>query len=86
MGATVLSLGAVRLVWYCLSGLSVLPNILQTDGQVWLVYTLCISNWVGLYGSTLCWDKWSGTCVKVVNYLTVECVRCIETKPKLFIK
>jgi len=36
---------------------------------------------LGRFGSTLCWDMWSGTCVKVVNYLTVECVRCIETKP-----
>jgi len=29
MGATVLMLGAVRLVWYRLSGFSVLPRILQ---------------------------------------------------------
>jgi len=29
MGATVLLLGVVRLVWYSLSGFSVLPSILQ---------------------------------------------------------
>jgi len=29
MGATVLLLSAVRLVWYSLSGFSVLPDILQ---------------------------------------------------------
>jgi len=29
MGATLLLLGAVRLVWYSISGFSVLPNILQ---------------------------------------------------------
>jgi len=29
MGVTVLLLGAVRLVWYSLSGFPVLPNILQ---------------------------------------------------------
>jgi hypothetical protein len=46
MGANVFSFGAVNLVWYCLSGFSVLPDILETGGQVWLVYILCISNLV----------------------------------------
>jgi len=46
MVVTVLSLGAVELVWYSLSLLSVLSNVFQIDGQVWLFYTLCISNWV----------------------------------------
>ena len=46
MGATVFSLGAVRIVQYCLSGFPVLPTIFQINGQNWLVITLCISNWV----------------------------------------
>ena len=44
MSTTVLSLGAVELVRYCLSGFTVLPNIFQTDGQTWLVSILCIPN------------------------------------------
>ena len=37
MCATVLSLDAVRLLWYCLSRVFVLPNIIQVGGQknVW---------------------------------------------------
>ena len=39
----VLSLGAVVLLWYSHSWLSALSNVLQTNGQVWLPYILCIS-------------------------------------------
>jgi len=49
MVVTVLSLGAVGLVWYSLSWLSVLSNVFQIDGQGWLLYT--ISNWVSCIGS-----------------------------------
>jgi len=44
------SLGAVRIVWYCLSGFSVLPGIFQIDGHNWLVITLRISIWVNCMG------------------------------------
>jgi len=40
MVVIVLSLGAVGLVWYSLSWLSVLSSVFQIDGQVWLLYTL----------------------------------------------
>jgi len=50
MSATVLSLGAVRLVWYCLSGFFVLPNIFQIGGQGWPVFILCISNCISIKG------------------------------------
>ena len=50
MVVTVLSLGAVGLVWYSLSWLSMLYNVFQIDGQVWLLYTLGISNWVSCMG------------------------------------
>ena len=33
MSATVVSLDAVRLVWYCFSGFSVLPSITQIGGK-----------------------------------------------------
>jgi len=60
MCATVLSLSAVRLVWYRLSRFSVSPNIFQIGGQDWLVSTLCISNWVSCKGSP---------CVRIGNKL-----------------
>jgi len=50
MSATVLSLRAVRLVWYCLSGFFMLPEIFQICGQGWLVFILCISNWISYKG------------------------------------
>ena len=72
MGATVFSLGAVRIVWYSLSGFSVLPSIFQTDGQNWLVITLRISSWVSCMGPP---------CVRIGNKLggmSVVCrVRCM---------
>jgi len=40
MSATVLSLSVVRLVWYCLSGFFVLPNIFLIGGQGWLDFIL----------------------------------------------
>ena len=46
----ILSLGAVTHVWYCLSGFSMLPIILQIDVQNWLDSILCISNWVSCMG------------------------------------
>ena len=52
MSAIVLSLGVVRLVWYCLSGFFMLPNIFQIGGQGWLVIILCISNWISCKGSS----------------------------------
>jgi len=50
MSATVLLLGAERLVWYCLSGFSVSPSIFQIGCQDWLVSIPCISNWVSCKG------------------------------------
>ena len=50
MVVNVLSPGAVGLVCYSLSWLSVLSNVFQIDGQVWLLYTLSISNWVSCVG------------------------------------
>jgi len=50
MSATVLPLGAVSLVWYCLSGFFVLPIIFQIGGQDWLVFIICISNWISCKG------------------------------------
>jgi len=50
MVVTVLPLGAVGLVWYSLSWLSVLSNVFQIDGQEWLLYTLGISSWVSCMG------------------------------------
>jgi len=50
MVVTVLSPGAVGLVCYSLSWLSVLSNVFQIDGQVWLLYALSISNWVSCVG------------------------------------
>jgi hypothetical protein len=49
MVVTVISLGAVGLVWYSLSWLSVLSNVFQIDRLVWLFFTLCTSNWVSLW-------------------------------------
>jgi len=56
MVVTVLSLGALGLVWYSLSWLSVLSNVFQIDGQVWLLYTLYDTRWSiysGLYSCYL---------------------------------
>jgi len=50
MGANVLSFDAVSLVWYSISGLSMLSSIFQTDGQIWLVYTFCVSDWISCVG------------------------------------
>ena len=50
MSATVLSLGAVKLVWYCLSGFFLLPDIYQIGGQGWLGFIPCISNWINCKG------------------------------------
>jgi len=51
MVVTVFSLGAVGLLWYNLSWFSMLSIVFQIDDQVWLLYTLCISNWVSCMGS-----------------------------------
>ena len=50
MGANVLSFDVVSLVCYNLSGLSVMSSIFQIDGQIWLVYTFCISDWISCVG------------------------------------
>jgi len=60
MSATVLSLGAVGLVWYSLSGFFVSPNIFQIGGHSWLVFTLCI--FIFVYNCTKYLDP---------NFLTV---------------
>jgi len=60
MIVTVISLGAVGLVWYSLSWLSALSNVFQTDWQEWLLYTLGISNWVSCVGPS---------CVRIGNKL-----------------
>jgi len=71
MSATVVSFDAVKLVWYCLSGFSVLPNILQIGGQNWLVYILCISNWVSCEGPP---------CIRIDNKLGEypSCIGSVE--------
>ena len=69
MGAAVFSLCAVRIVWYCLPGFSVLPSIFETDGQNRLVITLRISIRVS------CMDA---PCVKIGNKLG-GCPSCIGT-------
>jgi len=54
MGATVLLLGVVRLVWYSLSGFSVLPSILQ-NWQSGLASLYFLFFHLGkLWGSALC--------------------------------
>ena len=60
MVVTVLSLGAVGLVWYSLSWLSVLSIVFQIDDQLWVPHTLCISNWVNCTGPP---------CVRIGNEL-----------------
>ena len=50
MVVTVLSLGAVRFVWYSLPWLSVLSKVFKSDGHLWLFYNLCIYNWVSCMG------------------------------------
>jgi len=45
MVVTVLSLGAVGLVWYSLSWLSVLSNVFQIDDQVWLLIIAAPLKW-----------------------------------------
>ena len=74
MGAAAFSLGAVRIVWNSLSEFSLLPSIFQTDGQNWLVITLCISNWVNCMGPP---------CARICDQTDIlrnkfaECRRCM---------
>jgi len=82
MSATVLSFDVVKLVWYCLSGFSLLPIILQIGGQNWLVYILCISSWVSCEGPpSIRIDNKLGEYPSCIGSVECYCLRWENIRP-----
>ena len=79
MGATILLLGVVRLVWYSLSGFSVLSNILQNWRSGLASLYFCFSNRVNCEGPP-CFKVCDQIDILKEKYLTVADVYYGRTK------
>ena len=79
MGATLLLLGAVRLVWYSISGFLSCPTYFKTGSQVWLVCIFRFSNWISCEGPP-CVKICDQTDVLKEKYLTAAGVYYVRTK------